>query len=233
MVIKVITLFPEFFKSSLGTGLMGKAVHARLLDVQVVDLRQFGEGNYRQCDDYPYGGGSGMVLMPGPLFKAIRSVRLEHTRVVLPSASGKPLTQQLAREFSGEKDLCLVCGHYEGIDQRVVDSCVSDEISIGDYILSGGEYAALVIMDTIVRLIPGFMSNQESLLEESFENGLLEYPQYTRPHEIDGLAVPEVLLSGDHARIRQWRLEQSVERTKKIRPDLYRRYVIKEQGEER
>lgn len=233
MVIKIITLFPEFFESPLGAGLMGKAVHARLLDVQVVDLRQFGEGNYRQCDDYPYGGGSGMVLMPGPLFKAIRSVRGGHTRVVLPSASGKPLTQQLARELSREKDLCLVCGHYEGIDQRVVDSCVSDEISIGDYVLSGGEYAALVIMDSIVRLIPGFMSNRESLLEESFENGLLEYPQYTRPNEIEGLSVPEVLLSGDHARIRQWRLEQSVERTRKIRPDLYQRYAIKKQGEER
>jgi tRNA (guanine37-N1)-methyltransferase len=233
VVIKIITLFPEFFKSPLGAGLMGKAVHARLLDVQVVDLRQFGEGNYRQCDDYPYGGGSGMVLMPGPLFKAIRSVRGERTRVVLPSASGKPLTQQLARELSGEKDLCLVCGHYEGIDQRVVDSCVSDEISIGDYVLSGGEYAALVIMDSIVRLIPGFMSNRESLLEESFVNGLLEYPQYTRPNEIEGLSVPEVLLSGDHARIRQWRLEQSVERTRKIRPDLYQRYAIKKQGEER
>lgn len=233
MVIKIITLFPEFFKSPLGAGLMGKAVHARLLDVQIIDLRQFGEGNYRQCDDYPYGGGSGMVLMPGPLFKAISSVRGERTRVVLPSASGKPLTQQLARELSGEKDLCLVCGHYEGVDQRVVDSCVSDEISIGDYVLSGGEYAALVIMDSIVRLIPGFMSNRESLLEESFENGLLEYPQYTRPNEIKGLSVPEVLLSGDHARIRQWRLEQSIERTRKIRPDLYQRYAIKKQGEER
>ncbi len=232
-VVKIITLFPEFFTSPLSTGLLGKAIDAGLLRVDVVDLRDFAESRYRQCDDYPYGGGSGMVLMPGPLFRAIESVRGEDTKVLLTSASGELLTQEMVKRLAGEMDLCIVCGHYEGVDQRVVDRYVDYEVSVGDYVLSGGEYAALTILDATARYIPGFMSNSESLVEESFENGLLEYPQYTRPAEIEGLSVPEVLLSGDHARIRRWRLDQRLERTERLRPDLYKRYCEgKIKGEE-
>jgi len=162
-----------------------------------------------------------MVLMPGPLFRAIESVRGEDTKVLLTSASGELLTQEMVKRLAGEMELCIVCGHYEGVDQRVVDRYVDHEVSVGDYVLSGGEYAALTILDATARYIPGFMSNSESLVEESFENGLLEYPQYTRPAEIEGLSVPEVLLSGDHARIRRWRLDQRLERTERLRPDLY------------
>jgi tRNA (guanine37-N1)-methyltransferase len=232
-VVKIITLFPDFFRSPFSTGLLGKAIDAGLLCVDVVDLREFAENRYRQCDDYPYGGGSGMVLMPGPLFRAISSVRGEDTKVILTSASGELLTQDLVKRLADEKEICIVCGHYEGVDQRVVDRYVDYEVSVGDYVLSGGEYAALVLLDAVARYMPGFMSNSEALVEESFEDGLLEYPQYTRPAEIEGLAVPEVLLSGDHARIRRWRHEQRVEKTRRVRPDLYNRYSArKDKGEE-
>ncbi len=232
--VKIITLFPEFFNSPLSTGLLGRAIQAGLFRVDVIDLRDFAENRYRQCDDYPYGGGSGMVLMPGPLFRAISSVREEGTRVLLTSASGTLLTQELVKRFAGERDLCIVCGHYEGVDQRVVERFVDYEVSVGDYVLSGGEFAALAIVDAVARYVPGFMSNSESLVEESFEDGLLEYPQYTRPAEIDGLAAPEVLLSGDHARIRRWRDEQRIDKTRRVRPDLYKRYCEgNDKGEER
>lgn len=224
-MVKIITLFPDFFKSPLESGLLGKAVASGLLKVEITDLREFAEGNYKQCDDYSYGGGSGMVLMPGPLFKALDEVKDEKTRVILTSASGTLLNQDLVKRFTLEDDICIICGHYEGVDQRVIDRFVDYEISVGDYVLSGGEYAAIVIIDALARYIPGFMSNNESLKEESFENFLLEYPHYTRPCEIQGQKVPDVLISGDHERIRQWRLEQSLEKTRRVRPDLYKLYL--------
>jgi len=223
--VKIITLFPEFFASPLSTGLLGKAVQSGILSVECVNLRDYSEGSYNQCDDYPYGGGSGMVLMPGPLFRALDMVKAGPAKVLLTTPSGALLDQETVKKLSREEELCIVCGHYEGIDQRVVDRYVDWEISIGDYVVSGGEYAALVIMDAVARYIPGFMSNRDSLREESFEDYLLEYPQYTRPGEIEGMTVPEVLLSGNHGKINQWRQEQRVEKTRKIRPDLYRRYL--------
>ncbi len=225
-IFKIITLFPEFFQSPLQTGLMGKAVEKGLCKFDLINLREFGEGQYRQCDDYPYGGGSGMVLMPGPLFKAIEQHKGD-ARVIYPSPSGVVLTQALVKKLFEYDSYCFICGQYEGIDQRVIDRYVDFEISIGDYVLSGGEYATLVIIDALCRYIPGFMSNPESLSEESFENYLLEYPQYTRPREIDGMEVPDVLLSGNHEKIRQWRKEKSIEKTKAVRPDLYRLYIAK------
>lgn len=232
--IKIVTLFPDFFESPLRTGLMGKAVESGLVTVNLIDLREFSDDKFKRCDDYPYGGGSGMVLMPEPLFRALSAVKDSKTRVVLTSPSGRLLTQNVVKELAREDELCIICGRYEGVDQRVVDRFVDDEISVGDYVLSGGEYAALVMVDAIARYVPGFMSNSESLKEESFENDLLEYPQYTRPAEIEGMRVPDILISGDHGKIRQWRRDQSIEKTRRVRPDLYNRYLLgKEKGEER
>lgn len=229
---KIITLFPEFFKSPLNTGLLGKAVSSGKIRVDLVDLKEFAGNDHHQCDDYTYGGGSGMVLRPEPLLGAIRAAA-GSSRVILTSASGSLLDQAMVKRLHGEGDLCVICGRYEGVDQRVVDSLVDYEISIGDFVLSGGEYAALCIIDAVSRYEPGFMSSAESLLEESFEGGLLEYPHYTRPEEIEGMRVPEVLTSGDHGRIARWRLEKRLEKTRSVRPDLYRKYLLsKVKGEE-
>lgn len=227
MIFNIVTLFPGFFSSPLASGLLGKAVESGTISVTITDIRDFATDNYRRCDDYPYGGGSGMVLMPGPLAGAIESVRQEGVPVAMTSASGTLLTQDLVKELAGLKGLTLVCGHYEGVDQRIIDRYVDYEISVGDYVLSGGEYAALSIIDAVSRLVPGFMSNRESLSEESFELDLLEYPQYTRPEETGGMKVPEVLLGGNHGQIRAWRREQSIEKTRRIRPDLYRKYLLR------
>jgi tRNA (guanine37-N1)-methyltransferase len=190
LTFKVVTLFPEFFSSPLRTGLLGRALKSGILSVRLIDIREYATDSYRSCDDYPYGGGSGMVLMAGPLAGAVAEATEADTKIILASASGSLLTQGLVKELAGLDDLCIVCGNYEGVDQRIIETVVDYEISIGDYILSGGEYAALVIIDAISRHVPGFMSNAESLREESFEKDLLEYPHYTRPEEIFGLKVP-------------------------------------------
>lgn len=229
---KIITLFPDFFTSPLDTGLLGKAVRSGIVAVRLIDLREYSADRFRRCDDYPYGGGSGMVLRPEPLFRAIAEVRREPVKVLLTSAGGRLLDQAMVKELAAEESLCIVCGHYEGIDQRFIDRHVDYEVSIGDYVVSGGEYAALVILDAIARYTPGFMSNPESLVEESFEDHLLEYPHYTRPVEIEGLRVPEVLISDDHGRVERWRREQRIEKTKRVRPDLYDKFLKKERGEE-
>ncbi len=227
MRFKVVTLFPEFFSTPFRTGLLGKALNSGIISARLLDIRKYATDNYKSCDDYPYGGGSGMVLMPGPLAGAVTAAKEQNTKVILASASGSLLTQGLVKELAGIDDLCIVCGNYEGVDQRFIDAMVDYEISIGDYVLSGGEYAALVIIDAISRHVPGFMSNAESLFEESFEEDLLEYPHYTRPNEIFNLKVPEVLLSGNHKKIFEWRKAQSIEKTKRLRPDLYKNYIMR------
>jgi tRNA (guanine37-N1)-methyltransferase len=226
-LFKIITLFPDFFSSPLKTSLLGRALQDNKIKVDIIDLRQFSDDKFHRCDDAPYGGGSGMVLQPGPLFRAIESVKEKNTKVVLTTPAGSVFNHGLVENLFKEEDLCIICGHYEGIDQRVVDRYVDYEISIGDYILSGGEYAALIILDSIARFVPGFMSNPDSLIGESFKDNLLEYPQYTRPAEIEGMTVPAVLLSGDHRKIQEWRTEQSIERTRNVRPDLYAEYLNK------
>jgi len=228
--INIVTLFPDFFTSPFQTGLLGKCLNNGLLSVSLIDLRDFSEDKFRRCDDYPYGGGSGMVLKPEPLFRCLESLH-DRGRTLLTSASGRPFTASLVHELSAEESVTIICGHYEGVDQRVSDRFVDDEISIGDYVLSGGEFAATVIVDAIARHIPGFMSNAESLKEESYEEDLLEYPHYTRPEEIEGMRVPEVLLSGNHALIQKWRLERSIEKTASIRPDLMERYRAQDRTE--
>lgn len=227
MKFRIITLFPEFFESPMKSGLLGKAVESGIISVDIVNLRTFGEGTYRRCDDYPYGGGSGMVLMPGPLMKAIESVKNSSLKFVFTSASGDLFDQAMVKKISAEKEICFVCGNYEGIDQRVIEKYADYELSIGDYVLSGGEFAALVMIDAIARYVPGFMSNQDSLIEESMEGDLLEYPQYTRPESFANMDVPKVLTGGNHAEIEKYRFEKRLEKTRKVRPDLYRKYLIR------
>ena len=200
---KIVTLFSAFFDSPLKSSLLGKAINSGVIKTDIYDLRNYSEDKFKRCDDAPYGGGSGMVLMPAPLFNCMEKIKSQKDKVILASAGGTPLNQNMVKELSAEEELIIICGHYEGVDQRVIDRYVDIEVSVGDYVLSGGEYAALIIMDAAARLEKGFMSNSESLLEESFENDLLEYPHYTRPSEIDGMKVPDILIRGDHAKIRK------------------------------
>ena len=225
MIFRIYTLFPEFFHSPSKSGLMGKAVESGIIKFEIIDIRNYSEDKFRRCDDYPYGGGSGMVLTPLPLFNAIEANEKGDSCILYTSPSGTPLTQDLVKKLGNLKEISVICGHYEGIDQRIIDRFVNKEVSIGDYVLSGGEYAALVITDAVARYIPGFMSNKDSLLEESFESDLLEYPHYTRPSEFREMSVPDVLIEGDHKKIAQWRHEKRVEKTKGVRPDLYKKYL--------
>lgn len=227
MIFRIYTLFPEFFHSPSKSGLMGKAVESGIIKFEIIDIRNYSEDKFKRCDDYPYGGGSGMVLTPLPLFNAIEANEKGNSCILYTSPSGTPLTQDLVKELGNLEEISVICGHYEGIDQRIIDRFVSKEVSIGDYVLSGGEYAALVITDAVARYIPGFMSNSDSLLEESFESDLLEYPHYTRPSEFRGMSVPDVLIEGDHSKITQWRHEKKVEKTKGVRPDLYKKYLMR------
>lgn len=223
----VITIFPEMFSSPLGHSILKKAQDKGLLSVRIVDLRDYATDRHRMTDDYPYGGGQGMVMKPEPLVAAIEDLKkkLTRPRVVLLSPQGRLFTQAEAAKLALEKELVLICGRYEGVDERV-KSFVDDELSIGDYTLSGGEPAAMVIIDGISRLIPGVLGNERSALEESFADGLLEYPQYTRPEEFREMKVPEVLLSGDHEKIKKWRREMSLRLTRARRPDLFHRAVL-------
>ncbi len=225
MEFHVITLFPEIFDSVFRSGLIGKAVRNELLTIKVHALRDFGLGNYRQVDDTPYGGGSGMVMRPEPIAAALDSVALERPGLwkILMTPQGEPLSQKGVQKLAQhEAGLLLLAGRYEGVDERV-RQLVDQEISIGDYILSGGELAAMVVIEAVARLIPGVVGNAESLSEESFSGDFLEYPHYTRPEEFRGMRVPEVLLSGNHEKIRLWREQQALERTRKRRPDLLSR----------
>ena len=222
MEFHVITLFPELFATANWPGMVGRALKAGLLTIEAHALRDRGLGNYRQVDDTPYGGGSGMVLRPEPLFAAIESVLDAHPGLwrVLLTPQGERLDQSLVRGLSVRRPgLLLVAGRYEGVDERV-RSAVDQEISIGDYVLSGGELPAMVLIEAVARLVPGVLGNPESLEEESFAEGLLEYPHYTRPEEFRGMRVPEVLLSGDHQKIRAWRKAEALKRTARRRPDL-------------
>ena len=220
--VNILTIFPEMFDSFFASSILGRAREQGLLDVRVTDIRPFSACKHHNTDDYPFGGGAGMVMMAQPVIDAMAAVRREYpsARRIYLGPRGKKLTTSLARELAQEKELILLCGHYEGVDQRALDTCVEEEISIGDYILTGGEPAAMVLVDCVARFIPGVLGSADSTEEESFSDGLLEYPQYTRPRELDGMEVPEVLLNGDHAKIRRWRRRESLKATQKYRPDL-------------
>jgi tRNA (guanine37-N1)-methyltransferase len=220
----IITVFPELFAGVLDCGILRRARQSGLADVRIVNLRDFTRDKHRSVDDRPYGGGEGMVFMPGPLFDAVEycqgTEEVGSSQVVLLTPQGKTWSQELAAEFARFTHLVLICGRYEGVDQRVIDCLVDREISIGDFVLTGGEIPAMVILDSVVRLLPGALGCPASAVNESFATGLLDYPQYTRPADFRGQAVPEVLLSGDHARIEKWRKEQALEKTRRARPEL-------------
>lgn len=219
MRIDILTLFPEMFSSPFNASIIDRARKNGLLDVCTVNIRDYALDKHQQVDDYPYGGGAGMVMKADVLSRAIRDVKEENTRVIYLSPQGQRLTQDTVVRLAQEKQLLLICGHYEGIDERVMP-LVDEEISIGDYILTGGELGAMVLVDAVARLIPGVLGDENSFQEESFANGLLEYPQYTRPRIFEDMEVPEILLSGHHAEIRRWRMKLSLLRTLLKRPEL-------------
>ncbi len=222
MKITILTIFPEMFESVLNSSILGRAREQGLIEVECVDIRPFSDRKHKNTDDYPFGGGAGMVMLAQPIMDAMASVTGENFsgKRIYMGPRGTTLTTAKARELAREEHLVLLCGHYEGVDQRALDSCIDEEISIGDYILTGGELAAMVLTDAVSRFIPGVLGSGESAEEESFSDGLLEYPQYTRPRVLNGMEVPEILLSGDHAKIKAWRRQESLRATKKFRPDL-------------
>ncbi len=232
MNFHVMTLFPEMIERAMGESITGRAIKAGHISVNAVNIREFANNKHNRVDDYPYGGGAGMVMQAEPVYQCYesicRSIGNERPRVVFMTPQGRTFNQQIAEELSREEDLVLLCGHYEGIDERVLEKIVTDNVSIGDYVLTGGELPALVVMDTISRLVPGVLNNGMSAVKESFSDNLLEYPQYTRPEEWMGEKVPSVLLSGHHKNIAAWYREQSILRTAKNRPDLLEKAELTE-----
>lgn len=224
MKFHILTLFPEMVQQGLATSILGRAAEKDLISIDAVNIRDYTQDKHGKVDDYTYGGGAGMLMQAQPVYDAYRVVAGDRkVRCVYLTPQGAPFTQKKARELSGEEELVLLCGHYEGIDERVLEEIVTDYVSIGDYVLTGGELPAMVMMDSISRMVPGVLSNQESGETESFAGNLLEYPQYSRPEEWHGKKVPEVLMSGHHANIEKWRREQSIYRTAKRRPDLLKK----------
>lgn len=219
MNIHYLTLFPEMYEGVLNTSILKRAKEKGIVDYNLINFRDYSESKHNKVDDYPYGGGAGMVLKPEPVFNAMDTLDLNHPRVILMCPQGRPFDQQMAESLSEEEDIVFICGHYEGYDERI-RTLVTDEVSIGDYVLTGGELASMTMTDAVVRLIPGVLSREESHQEDSFSTGMLEHPHYTRPREYRGMEVPEVLLNGNHKLIEEWRHEQSLKRTRARRPDL-------------
>ena len=237
MNFHVMTLFPDMINNAMSESITGRAIKAGHITVNAVNIRDFSENKHNRVDDYPYGGGAGMVMQAGPVYRCYKAIEEEistgsvvnagedladkkKTRVIYLSPQGKTFNQEMAREFAKEENLIFLCGHYEGIDERVLEMIVTDNVSIGDYVLTGGELAAAVIADAVVRIIPGVISDEQSALSDSFQDNLLAAPVYTRPAEYKGWQVPDVLLSGHEAKIKEWELQQSLERTQRLRPDL-------------
>ena len=237
MNIHIMTLFPEMVMGGLNTSITGRAISKGILSIEAVNIRDYAFNKHNSVDDYPYGGGAGMLMQAEPVYQCYQAIvdkihtqsgadsgvctEKKKPRVLYMSPQGKTFTQGMAEELAQEEELIFLCGHYEGIDERVLQRIVTDYVSIGDYVLTGGELPAMVMMDAIARNVPGVLGNEESAQTESFDDGLLEYPQYTRPEIWEGERVPEVLLSGDHARVEEWRLEKSLAKTKEVRPELY------------
>ena len=232
MKFHVLTLFPEMVSGGLNTSILGRAMQNDLISLETINIRDYTLDKHKKVDDYPYGGGAGMLMQAQPIYDAYQSIvekskKKNRIRTIYVTPQGPVFNQDMAKELANEEELIFLCGHYEGVDERVLEEIVTDYVSIGDYVLTGGELPAMVMIDAISRMVPGVLSNTESKDTESFENCLLEHPQYSRPEEWHGKKVPEVLLSGHHKNIEKWRLEQSIERTKERRPDLYEKYLAK------
>lgn len=224
----VMTLFPQMINSYCAESIIKRAIENKIINVKTYDIREFSKNKHKKVDDYPYGGGAGMVMTPQPIYDTFLNIKSEckkNFRVVYLTPKGKIFNQKIAKEFSNLENLVLLCGHYEGIDQRVLDEIVTDEISLGDYVLTGGELGALILIDSVSRLIPGVLGKEESFQDESFSNNLLEYPHYTRPAIFLDKEVPNVLLSGNHKKIQEWRLKESISITKQKRPDLFENFI--------
>ncbi|WP_339227686.1 tRNA (guanosine(37)-N1)-methyltransferase TrmD [Oceanobacillus sp. FSL K6-2867] len=231
MHIDILTLFPEMFTGVFQSSILKKAAEKEKFSYNMVNFRDYTKNKHLKVDDYPYGGGAGMVLTPQPVFDAVSAVKKDRQtkpRIILMCPQGETFTQRKAEELAKEEHLIFICGHYEGYDERIRENLVTDEISIGDYVLTGGELGSMVVVDSVVRLLPDVLGNQESAPEDSFSTGLLEHPHYTRPADFRGMKVPDILLSGDHAKIRNWRKEESLKRTYNRRPDLLRSYELNE-----
>src|SRR5690625_2539525 len=234
MKIDVLTLFPEMIAGVMGSSMMKKAQMQKAIEYQAIDFRAYADNKHQKVDDYPYGGGAGMVLMPQPVFSAVDAIKKKSNqspRVILMCPQGERFDQEKAEELAQEEHLVFICGHYEGYDERIREHLVSDEISIGDFVLTGGEIAAMAVIDSVVRLLPDVLGNEESAVQDSFSTGLLEHPHYTRPANFMGYEVPEVLRSGHHEKITEWRKQQSLIRTKQRRPDLLKDYPLSEEEE--
>ncbi|MFJ7730460.1 tRNA (guanosine(37)-N1)-methyltransferase TrmD [Lysinibacillus sp. NPDC097231] len=227
MNIHVLSLFPDMFTGVFGASIVKKAQEKGAVKLEVTDIRAFSGNKHNQVDDYPYGGGAGMVLKPEPMFSAVETITAgKNPRIILMCPQGERFTQKKAEELAQEKELVFLCGHYEGYDERIRQHLVTDEISIGDFVLTGGELGAMTVIDSVVRLLPGVLGQEDSHIQDSFSTGLLEHPHYTRPSEFRGMKVPDVLLSGNHAKIEQWREEESLKRTFERRPDLLESYPL-------
>ncbi|MBE5944664.1 MAG: tRNA (guanosine(37)-N1)-methyltransferase TrmD [Lachnospiraceae bacterium] len=237
MNFHIMTLFPDMVMGGLKESITGRAIETGLISVNTVNIRDFAGNKYNHVDDYTYGGGAGMLMQPGPVYDAYQSILEKKSnpdkkmRVIYMTPQGTPFNQAMANEFAKEEDLVILCGHYEGIDERVLELIVTDNVSIGDFVLTGGELPAMMIVDAVSRLVPGVLGCDESAVYESFYDGLLEYPQYTRPETFMDMQVPPVLLSGHHKNIAEWRYEQSLIRTKERRPDLYEKYIAENKEE--
>lgn len=225
MKIDILTLFPEIFPGPLGSSIIGRAVKNGIVEINAIDLRNYAHDKHASVDDKPYGGGPGMLMRADVLFEALSDLKKDGTVVVLTSPRGEQFTQRAAAKMASIDHLLILCGHYEGVDERVIERFVDWELSLGDFVMTSGNIAAMAMVDAAVRLLPGVLGKDESSADESFSNGLLEYPQYTRPAEIDGMKVPEILLSGDHAKIAGWRTGKSLQITAQRRPDLYEKYM--------
>lgn len=216
----ILTIFPEMFTGPLSESILKRAQQEDLIQIEITNIRDFAFNKHRNVDDYPYGGGAGMVMKPEPIFRAVNELKNKETKVIFMSPQGKVFNQELAKDLATEEHLLLLCGRYEGVDERVREELIDEEISIGDYVLTGGELPAMVLIDAVGRMIPGVLGAQESAIEDSFYKGILDYPQYTRPREFQNLQVPEILLSGDHQKIAEWRKKAALKRTLLRRPDL-------------
>ena len=230
MQIKVLTLFPEMLAPVLAESIIGKAQKNQLLSIELINIRDFTQDKHNKADDYPFGGGAGMVMMADPVFRSLNSIAAKGKRIIYMSPRGRILNERLIEELSAEKEIILLCGHYEGIDQRILDYWEIEEVSVGDYILTGGEIPALVVIDAVARMLPEVLGSSDAHKEESIYSGLLEYPQYTKPRDYLNMAVPEVLISGNHKRIHLWQFEESIRITGERRPDLFEQFIKKSDG---